>query len=379
MSTKKIWSKVIHSRTLLIALSSFIIVAAIAIAFGAMVTAAEKEVTLTVNGNQETVRTYAKNVSDLLEEQNIVLDKVADVNVAMGSPVEDGQELTVKIVADYKVMVDGEIRNVQVAAKDVAEVVEQAGVSLNQDDIVEPSLASPASDGLVINVCRVEIKEEIRETELAYSVETKKDSTIVSGDKIVVQAGQTGLRSDTYRVEYRDGVAYDEELVDTAITDPVTEIVAIGTGRSVLPDPDEKAEKGTPKDKTAKSDTDNVETDTDAADRTKANSENEVSASSDQIAPNGMTCAQVITMKATAYHEPPGSLTKSGTLSRVGAVAVDPRVIPLGTKLYVEGYGYCVAEDTGGLIKGNRIDIYLDSEAECNDWGVRNVTVYILK
>ena len=88
---------------------------------------------------------------------------------------------------------------------------------------------------------------------------------------------------------------------------------------------------------------------------------------------------KVLTCKATAYHEPEGSLTKSGTLSRVGAIAVDPSVIPLGTELYVEGYGYCVAEDTGGLIKGNRIDIYLDSEAECVNWGVRDVTVYILE
>ena len=58
---------------------------------------------------------------------------------------------------------------------------------------------------------------------------------------------------------------------------------------------------------------------------------------------------------------------------------MDPDVIPLGTKLYVEGYGYCVAEDTGGLIKGNRVDIFLNSEAECIEWGVRYVSVYVLE
>ncbi|MBQ2764366.1 MAG: 3D domain-containing protein, partial [Firmicutes bacterium] len=53
--------------------------------------------------------------------------------------------------------------------------------------------------------------------------------------------------------------------------------------------------------------------------------------------------------------------------------------IPLGTRLYVEGYGYCIAEDTGGLIKGDRIDLFLGSEAECEAWGVQDVLVYILE
>ncbi|MEE0777234.1 MAG: 3D domain-containing protein, partial [Bacillota bacterium] len=54
-------------------------------------------------------------------------------------------------------------------------------------------------------------------------------------------------------------------------------------------------------------------------------------------------------------------------------------VIPLGSKLYVEGYGVCTAEDTGGLIKGNRIDVFLNTEEECDAWGVKSVKVYILK
>lgn len=58
---------------------------------------------------------------------------------------------------------------------------------------------------------------------------------------------------------------------------------------------------------------------------------------------------------------------------------MDPRVIPYGTKLYVEGYGYAIAEDTGGAIKGNKIDVYFNSAEECSNWGVRYVNVYLLK
>ena len=78
-----------------------------------------------------------------------------------------------------------------------------------------------------------------------------------------------------------------------------------------------------------------------------------------------------------------GTRTASGTTVRrnpsgYSTLAVDPRVIPLGTKVYVEGYGYAIAEDTGGAIKGNKIDVYMNTVAECYNWGVRNVNVYIL-
>ncbi len=83
-------------------------------------------------------------------------------------------------------------------------------------------------------------------------------------------------------------------------------------------------------------------------------------------------------MKATAYTHT-GNQTATGTWPKVGTIAVDPRVIPLGTRVYVVGYGYAVAEDTGGAIKGNIIDLFMETENQCINWGRRNVTVYILK
>lgn len=97
------------------------------------------------------------------------------------------------------------------------------------------------------------------------------------------------------------------------------------------------------------------------------------------------TYVDVMTCSATAYTcEGYVGHTYSGTLARVGAIAVDPTVIPLGTKMYVVSndgqyvYGYCVAEDIAGGIKGNKIDLYFDTYAECWDFGVRMCTVYIL-
>lgn len=104
--------------------------------------------------------------------------------------------------------------------------------------------------------------------------------------------------------------------------------------------------------------------------------------------------AKKIKMRSTAYTasyadtgKRPGdedfAITASGAKVKrnpngYSTVAVDPRVIPLGTKLYVEGYGYAIAEDTGGAIKGNRIDLYFNTSKEVDNWGVKYLNVYVL-
>ena len=86
------------------------------------------------------------------------------------------------------------------------------------------------------------------------------------------------------------------------------------------------------------------------------------------------------TMNATAYTG--GGLTAMGltpvrNLSGISTIAVDPSVIPLGTKVYIPGYGNAICSDTGGLIKGNIIDLYMNSKSESLNWGRRTVTLYI--
>jgi len=87
---------------------------------------------------------------------------------------------------------------------------------------------------------------------------------------------------------------------------------------------------------------------------------------------------ETITFEATAYTWT-GYRTATGTWPSRGTVAVDPNVIPLGSVLYVEGYGPAVAADTGGDIKGQRVDLYMDTEHECWQWGRRKVEVRVLE
>ena len=97
---------------------------------------------------------------------------------------------------------------------------------------------------------------------------------------------------------------------------------------------------------------------------------------------NGMSYSKAISAKVTAYTPYDAGctgITATGTKAGYGTVAVDPRVIPLGSKVYIPGYGTAIAADTGGAIKGNRVDVCYGSKSEAYGWGVRNATVYVLK
>lgn len=84
---------------------------------------------------------------------------------------------------------------------------------------------------------------------------------------------------------------------------------------------------------------------------------------------------RTLTVHASAYCL--RGRTASGSYTQPGTIAVDPRVIPMGTKLYIPGYGWGRAADTGGIILGNRIDLWFPSSAQCYSWGVREVTITV--
>lgn len=82
-------------------------------------------------------------------------------------------------------------------------------------------------------------------------------------------------------------------------------------------------------------------------------------------------------MEATAYTHT-GNKTFAGTWPRVGTIAVDPKVIPLGSAIWVEGYGWGRADDTGGLIRGQIIDVFMETQKDALAWGRRQVRVRVI-
>lgn len=98
---------------------------------------------------------------------------------------------------------------------------------------------------------------------------------------------------------------------------------------------------------------------------------------SSEITTETMSIKSTLTVKATAYAG--DTITSTGTTPKWGTLAVDPKIIPYGTKIYIPQFDKIfIAEDCGSAIKGNRIDIFMDTEDNCNEWGIRDIEIQIL-
>lgn len=169
-------------------------------------------------------------------------------------------------------------------------------------------------------------------TPVPYFSRQVLSAQVYKGDIKKLQPGITGVTSKKYRAFYEDGsLRIGEAAEETILRVMQPEITAIGIK-------------------------DNFMLPSRSLDEPKA----------------------ILQMEATAYTHT-GNPTFTGVYPQPGTIAVDPKVIKLGTKMWVEGYGYGIAQDTGGLIKGNIIDLFMDTEAECWKWGRRQVQVYILE
>ena len=196
--------------------------------------------------------------------------------------------------------------------------------------------------------------DSITEHEVIYQyVEDKPDWY-----ESVIQPGSDGIYSEVYEIIYQDGVETGRHLIDIIDTEPVTAIIEKGTLANFANNDDAVISIVTNEDGTGVITLENGRT---------------------------VTFSEARTMRGTAYNsEEPGltNYTFSGTQTHVGVVAVDRKVIPLGTKMYIVSndgayiYGFAIAEDTG--VHGSHVDLYMDSIAECIQFGVRNCTVYIL-
>ena len=194
----------------------------------------------------------------------------------------------------------------------------------------------------------------VTEHEIVYQYNSQKPAWY----EAVIQEGADGLYSEVYEIIYQDGVETARQLIDVVDTQPTPTVIEKGTIENF-------ANNGDP----------------------VANITANADGSGTITLENGevLTFSEARTMKGTAYTAnvgKVGSITASGTTVRLGVVAVDKRVLPLGTKVYVisnDGayvYGFAIAEDTG--VRGNHIDLYMDTYNDCIQFGVRDCTVYIL-
>lgn len=304
-----------------------------------LVTAAvhRRSVRVMVDGQvHASLSTKARTVAEALAEAGVTLGPQDRVQPPPEQPLADEAENVVRVrrAKLWRVEADGVVREELSAAAGVTEVLQALGITLDADDRVQ--VQSRPDGGFTARVIRVQ-EEMVTETEeIPFETLRRPSDELEVGQVREVRAGAPGLLERKVRLTYENGKLVSREVVaETVVRKPVHRILAYGTIRTV--------------------------------------------ARGGQV----YRYRRVLEMKATAYApgdgSTPGQYTATGVPARRGVAAVDPRVIPLGTRLYVDGYGPAVAADTGGAIKGNRIDLAFDTPAEARAFGVRTVKVYILE
>ncbi|WP_315116742.1 3D domain-containing protein [uncultured Clostridium sp.] len=314
-----------------------------------IITGTRKTLYVYIDGKENKITTFRSNLEKALTASDIEIGSKDKVTPGLGSNIKDKDKIYIKKAVNVELELDGKTLTIQSAEDDVETMLTAEGIQLNALDRVSPSKEEPLGEDLKVEITRVDSKELKEVKTLDFATVTKSDGNLDQGKNKVIQQGQPGEKVITTRVVYENGKEVSKKVISEVVTKkPVEKIIAMGTSGNYTPS------RGT-----------------------------------------NMRYSNVMRMKATAYTSdyestgkspghPQFGITATGTTARrnnggYSTIAVDPRVIPLGTKVYVEGYGYAIAEDTGGAIKGNIIDVYLDNNNQANNWGVKWVNVYILK
>ena len=287
----------------------------------------------------------------------------------------------------------GKQRTVGTYGETVQQLLDRLGITLGASDSVSCDLASQTYDGLQVNIVYKEFGYEDVQTVVPYETNYFEDPELDPGTEIVLIEGKDGLTLSKEQITFENGREISREVVSTQIiSEPVTKLVIRGPETVLRPQPDDPEYVMAPTGKEPDSPAPEAAEATEPTQSTEPTEEpvrETESISNNTITTLGgmtYTYSDKLTVTCTAYScEGYTGITATGTVARVGAVAVDPKYIPLGTKMYIVSndgkyvYGYCVAEDTGGAIKGYKIDLYFDTVDECWDFGVRTCTAYIIE
>lgn len=298
--------------------------------------------------------TFDGTVAQAIDIANVQVGENDLINYSEDQRVTDGMIISVARAFPVAVAYHGKHINLEMAVGTVADAIEKAGVTVGENDVVSHDYDEVLSSGMVIFVDEVIYETRTVTETIKFEKTTKKDSKLTVGTKKITTKGEDGEKEVVYKEKYVNGVLIDTKVESETVTKkPVTQVTSVGTKKVY----DVKA-KGK-----AISTMGTVELDSNGIPKDYKN---------------------VISGSATAYYG--GGTTASGRPAKVGHVAVNPEVIPYGTKLYIVAtdgtvYGYAIAADTGGFVDhptNTVVDVYLDTYDDCVQWGRKNVNVYVL-
>ncbi|MBQ9167086.1 MAG: G5 domain-containing protein [Oscillospiraceae bacterium] len=301
--------------------------------------------------------TYATDPAEVLDEAGLELDQDDTYTTLPGTGIS---EINVQRSQIVNIEYNGKQMQVATYGETVEALLNRLNISVKGNTQVSVALDAKTYDGMELTVSRTARSVETYTVPVAYDTVYQDDETLPVGKEKVLTEGVDGQKQCTASVLYENGEEISRVVMSETVTlEPVNQVVAVGTAAS---EQEERMPIGGPMPEIG----DGI-----------------IILESGEV----LTYTDTMQVVATGYNksnEGCDDWTATGTLARVGAIAVDPRMIPYGTRMFIVSndgayvYGVATAEDCGGSIKGNRVDLYFDSNYECFQFGIRDCTIYIL-
>jgi uncharacterized protein YabE (DUF348 family) len=300
------------------------------------------QVTLIVDGRQLAWKTHCATVKRALKEKQVVLRPGDQIEPPLATKITEKMVIRVKRAFPVRICADERTEMVRTTSRQVKAILQQAGIGYDHDDKIIPALDQKIQPRATIRVIRVVTKVVKQRTKLKPEIVYQRAYQLERGICRLVRRGTPGVVETQWRTVYENGKVVARRKLAERVVKPMTNtIFALGIKPPV---------------------------------NTLVTSR------------GSYRYIDIKQMVATAYSPGPEScgkyadgITYTGKKAGYGLVAVDPRVIRLGTMLYIEGYGKAEAADIGGAIKGNRIDLCYETHGEAVRYGRKKVKVYILE
>lgn len=312
------------------------------------ITLASRVVYIKDGSNVYVAYTFSRDPENILKSKDIVL---SDADKFEYNEIDDDKsEIIVTRAFDVNVTVDGSTKAVMLADGTVEDAIKTANVTLSEQDRVNVALGEPVHDESNIVIDRVSVKNVNKKSEIKFKSVTRKTSSLLKGERVVKVKGKNGVAvSITENIVVNGKVESCTFIKKKTVKKPVTQVVLVGTKPAIGVDKISGAGEIKYKGKILK-------------------------------------YSKKLVGSGTAYSARKGAGTASGRIAKRGNVAVNPKVIPYGTKMFIktEGgyiYGVAVAADTGTALRTGKavVDLYFDTYNQCCQFGRRQVEVYILK
>lgn len=299
--------------------------------------------TITINncGEEQTISLAKGTVEEVLNRTGITLAENQSVTPSLNTVITGDMNIYVYNSKNIKLTTNGTEMTVKAPEGTVENALNILGYEITDDDILNVDKNAQIEDDMEIILKKVTYVDEKSTEKISYDTIEKDSDDIMTGESEVSQKGVDGEKEVTKRCKYIDGKYDSTKVIDEKVTkEPVDKIVLNGTKRGTITDT-----SGAP-----------------------------------------VSYSYMVSGSGTAYTAAPGALTATGVPVYEGGVAVNPAIIPYGSKLYIEAadgshvYGYATAIDTGGaLMDGSAIvDLFYFSYDDCVNFGRRDVNVYVL-